>query len=185
MVQLFKTLSIPIFLGFIFLGGYLFFYLGGWQKVTVSLEDRPAIFLLYQEHIGPYHQIGPKIEAVEKYAKENRLSCKKTFGEYLDNPRETEEARLRSNAGCLIDTPVAEQQLGDSLKFRELPAQKYLTAEFLGSPAIGPWKVYPRLDEFAQAQKLKRALQTFEIYTLLDDNKMKTEYLQPLESSAP
>ncbi len=33
--------------------------------------------------------------------------CTRTFGEYMDDPQQVEEARLRSRVGCIVETAPA------------------------------------------------------------------------------
>jgi len=172
-----RIIGLPILLGFLFIGVYLYVYLGGWRDIEVSQTVFPEMHLLYVEHKGPYHQIEGSIERVEKWAKENGIACPKTFGEFLDDPSVVDPDRLRSNAGCVLHQTVTPS---DGLLFRTQPSLLFVTAEFSGSPAIGPWKVYPKMTEYAETHRLVRASNVFEVYTLLGDGKMSTRYLWPI-----
>ena len=179
MAVLFRIIGLPILLGFFFIAAYLFFYLGVWKSVDVTQTEEPPMHLLYVTHVGPYHKISERIEVVETWARSNQVSCSNSFGEYLDDPEVVDEDRLRSHAGCVVDRPL---QAPEGFEFRTEPSQTYIRAEYSGSPAIGPWKVYPRLKEYAQTHRLRRATRVFEVYTLLDGGRMSTLYLWPLEN---
>ena len=52
--------------------------LGVFRKVKILDQTYPEMFLVYKEHIGPYHKILSTLESVEKWAIENKLDCSKT-----------------------------------------------------------------------------------------------------------
>lgn len=180
MLQMWRLIATPVLLGFLILGAYLYFYLGANQPVVVERRQVSGMNLLFKVHRGPYHHINQVIETVEKWAKENNYPCPRTFGEYLDDPRQVPQERLTSNGGCVSETPYEAANLPEGYQVKTLPAADYIHATFDGSPAIGPWRVYPKLAEFAVENKLRTAPSTIEIYTVLPDSKMKTEYLVPI-----
>jgi hypothetical protein len=55
-----------------------------------------------------------------------------------------------------------------------------VVAEFDGSPSIGPWTVYPKVKDFAIAQKILLQQDVFEIYTV-NNMAVHTEYLFALK----
>ena len=167
---------------------YLAQYTGAFKSVYVGLDERGPYTLIYQNHVGAYHKIVEKIQAVEAWAKENKLDCKLTFGEFFDDPSTTEEGRLKSRAGCLIEEKDAVSL--NTLKTLTLPAEfaqgswaksKVVVALFTGSPGIGPLKVYPQAESFINESKLKRRGPPVEIYEVLDSQTMNTIYLFPIE----
>jgi AraC family transcriptional regulator len=190
MMQLWRLIALPVLLGFLILGIYLFVYLGGWKEVSVTKATLPEMQLLYKVHRGAYHKIVTAIESVEQFARSRGIPCPRTFGEYLDNPRQVAEERLTSHAGCVLEKPLAEAPPapsgteGDEFKIKTLPAGDYIQAIFTGSPAIGPWRVYPRLTEFADRHGLRTAPSTIEIYTITPANGLSTEYLVPVIPAA-
>ncbi|MCB0385158.1 MAG: AraC family transcriptional regulator, partial [Bdellovibrionales bacterium] len=97
-----------IFATILGIGVYLYFYLGGYKEVAIQETQYAHLNLVYREHNGPYHQIGPVIEMVEKWAKRVGHKCDRTFGEYLDDPAKVEEGRLRSFGGCVVDQEITE-----------------------------------------------------------------------------
>ena len=148
-----KTLLLSVFLGIIFLGTYLYFYLGAFKDVHVHLVEVPSFHILYKKHIGPYHKINEVILSIEQWAQKHNLPCSQSFGEYLDKPGEVDEDRLRSHGGCL--TPKTDVPLPEGFFQRTLEANKYISAEFSGSPAIGPFVVYPQTREICYQGKAR------------------------------
>lgn len=150
--------------------------LGVFRNVKIQAQTYPEMFLIYKEHIGPYHKILATLESVEKWAIENKLDCSKSFGHYLDDPEIKEHDRLRSQVGCWLPQPFAGT-LPEGFQAKTLPQQEYVVAEFLGSPAIGPFKVYGEVKEYFVANKLQRAEDVIEVYERYDIDQIKTYYL--------
>ena len=173
-----KTLLLSVSLGIIFLGTYLYFYLGAFKDVHVYLAEVPPFHILYKKHIGPYHKINEVILSVEQWTQKHNLPCSQSFGEYLDKPGEVDEDRLQSHGGCL--TPKTDVQLPEGFFQRTVEANKYISAEFSGSPAIGPFVVYPKLEKFAIKARLETQSKSFEIYQTQGSDQITTRYLIPL-----
>jgi AraC family transcriptional regulator len=180
MIPLWRSFVLPVVLGFFFLGLYLAFHLGVWRGVNVEVISEPARTLLARDHKGPYHKINDVIVSVEKWAAQNNVPCPRTFGQYLDDPGKTAEERLRSRGGCVVDPAGLPQELPEDLILSQLEAGRFVHAQFLGSPAIGPWRVYPRLKEFIKKEDLKTNDTTLEIYTVTGQNEMTTDYYVPI-----
>ncbi|MEO0337507.1 MAG: GyrI-like domain-containing protein, partial [Pseudomonadota bacterium] len=139
-----KWIGIVVIVSLVSLVGYLYIYLGAYKEVTVRVETYPQMFLLSRAHTGPYHKIGSLLQSMEKKAKSIGLDCRKTFGKFLDNPQTTDEDRLRSEVGCVLDTKP-ESSVIEKMK-AELKVQdsaRFVYGKFQGSPAIGPFVVYP------------------------------------------
>jgi DNA gyrase inhibitor GyrI len=175
-----KYFLIFIITAIISFGVYLSTYLGAYKKVDISQATEGPFKIVYVDHMGPYHKIIKNLEVVEKYFKLKGQPCGRTFGEYLDDPQIVEEARLRAKAGCIVETIPTD--LPADFKSGNLPARKYVVAVFTGSPGIGPLKVYPKVNEFMLAQKLKQdgpVIEIYEIHAIKEKNAMTTTYLFP------
>lgn len=161
------------------LGIYLFLHLGAFKEVTVEAQIFPALHLAYKEHRGPYHEINAPLSDLEILLKKNGITCKKTFGHFLDNPATVDADRLRSHIGCVISKD--EQQIVKNsltvFSTKDIPSKKVIYARFLGSPAIGPMKVYPKVREFADHQRMALMPDVMELYTVQRDGRVITEYL--------
>ena len=169
-----RYILLPLLFGIIIFVTYLMNYLGAFKPVIISEQVAGPFLMIYKDHTGPYHKIVPVIEEVEKWAKENGFDCRLSFGEYLDNPKESEEARLRSHGGCLVQQIPAN--LPQEIKSQSLPESKYLKAVFEGSPGIGPMKVYPKVIKYALEQKLQVKEAVIEVYEIHSGNSMTTTY---------
>lgn len=166
---------------------YLLQYTGAFKSVDLRIDQRGPYEVIYKEHTGAYHKIVPVIEDVEKWAKTQNLKCRLSFGEYFDNPQIVEEGRLKSRGGCVIDPLVPEEKkifetlvLPEGYKKDIIPESKMVVALFTGAPSIGPFKVYPKAEQFIQEGKLKATGNVIEIYEVLEKNSMRTLYFWPL-----
>jgi effector-binding domain-containing protein len=164
------------------MAGYFTWYLGALRPVNLAEQEAGPYNLLYKENVGPYHKVAPLITEVETFAKSHGLICKLTFGQYLDDPRNVEEGRLRAHVGCLLSTEelAALKDLPADYKTETILSKKYLVAIFEGSPAIGPMKVYPKAEDYFNAKNIKIAGPVIEIYEVHSEKAMTTKYLFPM-----
>ena len=172
-----RTLILSIVIFATSLAAYLYFYLGAYKSVDFAVETRGPMFLLYKTHTGAYHEIGPTIQAVEAFASAHGMSCSVTFGEYLDDPGSVDQDRLRGRGGCVLDAPLANNSFdkGD-IQYELRDSRSYLVGHFSGSPAIGPFKVYPKMKQFLKKHDLVATESTIEVYHI-NGSHVATEYL--------
>lgn len=170
-----KWLGLFSLVGLIIFGFYLYSHLGIDQPVTIEIGERGPHITVFKEHRGPYHLIAPVISEVEKWALSQNLACSQTFGRYLDDPESVDEDRLRSEGGCIL-TGEPSTPIPNDYKLAVRPRKKYVIAHFQGSPAIGPYKVYPKVRQFLEQNRLKAATEALEIYTV-NGAQVSTEYL--------
>jgi AraC family transcriptional regulator len=176
-----KYLILAVIASFIGFVVYLLMHLGIFKPVQISYEPVDNIYLLAIENLGPYHKILDSILVVEKFAKENKINCPKTFGMFLDDPEKVEEVRLRSLVGCVIDQPITE--VPAQFKMISRPKQNYVKAVFLGSPSVSPYKVYPKAMELIQERRLPFTGEVIEIYQVNADQGFITTYLFPINET--
>ena len=157
----------------------IFFRLGGHKRVHLETKEIPKAAALFTEHLGPYHQVNSSIVKVETWAMKNNIPCQKTFGVYLDDPNTSDETRLRSEVGCLLEGIEAisiASELPEWLQTKAYPAGKYVIATFTGAPSIGPFKVYPAVDEYIQKERLTKIAPPMEIYSFTGEREALTTY---------
>jgi effector-binding domain-containing protein len=173
-----RYLMLPLFFAIIIFVFYLMNYLGSFKPVIINQKKAGPFQVIYKTHIGPYHKIVPVIEEVEKWAKEHGFDCKLSFGEYLDDPKATEEVRLRSNGGCFVDH--FPNQMPEGFQSKTIPEKDYVTAVFEGSPGIGPMKVYPKVYKYAEEQRIPLEETVMEVYEIHSQESMTTTYYFPI-----
>ena len=158
-----------------------FFYrVGAYKDAVIEEGMRGPFKTVSKPHLGAYHQIMPVLVEVETWAKKSGEPCKITYGEFIDNPEVTEEDRLRSNAGCVVEKTY-ESGLPEGFVYREIPERRYIVATFDGAPSIGPMKVYPKAYEEIEKRKLTLDGAVIEMYEILSDTQVKTTYLFPVK----
>jgi AraC family transcriptional regulator len=86
----------------------------------------------------------------------------------------------KSTKTACVAAAVAYGQNLESFVAGTIPKRKYVVAHFSGSPAIGPWKVYPAIMEYLEVHRLSGEGSSIEIYTINGDA-IETEYLYPLK----
>ena len=163
------------------LSSWMAYYLGAFKSVEIAKANRPAMKMIFKEHIGSYHKVVSVIQEVESWAKLHNIDCTQSFGEYIDDANMVEEIRLRSRGGCIVSE--IPKELPEGFKSQEIPARSYVTAIFEGSPGIGPVKVYPKAAEFMREQGLVMDGPVIEIYIIHSEKEMTTTYLFPLASA--
>lgn len=176
-----KYLLMPLLIAIVVFVVYLMNYLGAFKPVIISQKKAGPFQVIFKSHVGPYHKIVPLIEDVEKWVKAQGQDCRLSFGEYLDDPKQTEEVRLRSNGGCFVTEPFA--QIPEGFEQKTIPEKNYVTAVFEGSPGIGPLKVYPKIFQYLEDQKLAREESVLEVYEVFSAEKMTTTYYFPLKGN--
>ncbi|MEY4616876.1 MAG: hypothetical protein RJB66_1836 [Pseudomonadota bacterium] len=154
--------------------GYLAYYLGVFKPVVLGIGDFGPHQLVYKKHMGAYHKIVPTIEDVERFVRSKGEPCKISFGEFLDDPKKVEQDRLRANVGCLVDYPM--ENLPEDFEQKNVEKQLFIHAQFEGSPAIGPYKVYMKVFSVMEQKGLEPNGSVFEFYEVLPNQKMKTDY---------
>jgi hypothetical protein len=157
----------------------VFFRLGGHKHVDIAVKDIGAYHTLSKKHIGAYHKIGFVIDEVEKWAKDNGVPCERTYGEYLDNPREKDEDRLQSFGGCVTGediSPELKAKLPQDFLLGQVDAGPRVVAVFKGAPSIGPFKVYPAVEKFMADKHWVAKGSVIEIYSIFGTREASTEY---------
>lgn len=160
-------------------GLYIASYTGYFKEVRIETGKAGPFLVLAKEHFGPYHEIVPKIEAVEGWVKAKGGDCTRSFGQYFDNPAETEAARLKSRGGCILTAKL--EGIPEEFKYDEIPEQNYVKAVFEGSPGIGPLKVYPKVEAYVRDHNLKPKPSVLEVYVVHSPTAMTTTYYFPVE----
>lgn len=179
-----KWIFFGIVTGIVALVAYVAIYTGYFRPVTVTEGPAGPFRLIGKMHLGPYHKIVTVIQEVETWAKSLGIPCEKSFGWYIDDPKNNEEIRLQSRGGCVIPADVQLQALVLPEGFSEVtyPAGDFVIAEFEGSPGIGPFKAYPAAMEYIEKKRYAfQGWNVLEIYEIRSGvNEMKTTYYFPL-----
>ena len=177
-----RKIILAFFLTILIIVGIMYYRLAPYKEVFISEIKNKEFHMVYVDHVGPYHKIVKSIEKVEAWAKKHAIPCDLSFGEYLDNPDQVPEDRLRSRAGCLLNSESV-LKLSDGMKFKINSPQDFVLAEFSGSPAVGPFVVYPKVKEWFQKNKKQIGSPIIEVYEISNGrSEIKTYYYFPYGS---
>lgn len=160
---------------------YMYFRLGMHKEVSLEAREAGPFKTLYQKHTGPYFKIAEKIDYVEKWAKANGINCARTYGQYIDDPKAVAEDRLQSEGGCLIVDWPSDMKPLEGMFIGELAKRKYLIGSFDGAPSVGPYTVYPKAFEWIAKNNSAIDGPIVEVYEVLSDQEVRTEYLFPIK----
>lgn len=148
----------------------------GFDKLNVRIAEQGGETVVYDEFVGDYIQSGVAMNMVYYLLKNDyKIKTVKGFGLYLDNPKNVERGKQRSEVGCIIESADIEKfsTLKSKFKIKVLPRKQYITTEFpfKGKVSIifSLMKVYPALHKFAEKNKLNGGA-VMEIYDM--PNKM-------------
>ena len=153
-------------------------YLGGFETVKINVGSFGPAQMVYKLHVGAYHKINHTITEVEDTLQQNGYKCRTTFGQYLHDPKEVQTEHLKSYGGCVVEQ--IPQNIPNLYQSKTLQKTKAVMAQFKGSPAIGPLKVYPKIEKFITSQNLIRKDAPIELYTFQGDT-MVTKYIFPIQ----
>lgn len=173
-----KWILAGLMLSFASLAAYLYFHLGLYKEAQIEGIQKGGFWLLYQEHTGPYHQISPVLDSIEKQALGASITCLDTFGLFLDDPATVDEDRLRSELGCILTGEI--QHVPEGLKVKAWNPGPLLHLTFTGSPAVSPFKVYPKAEQWFQEQRKPMPKEALEIYSQSPRGDLITHYYFPI-----
>ncbi len=152
---------------------------------SVRLEQRPAgpWNTIQRHYTGPYDAIRFAIRTVALYAGQQvGRTPARGFAVFFDEPQEMEAAALRSIAGCIIDSLIAEPDTPFvSVRVAQFPAVvgTFRLRSFF-SYMSGVFKFYPALAAYLREEKLELAGPVVEIYDL---DRRVIEYVAPLDDA--
>jgi hypothetical protein len=176
-----RPLVIGFFGAILSIGIATYFHLKAYEEPSVYYDTRPSLFLVYAELRGDYVQTSNKILEVEQLVLSKNHSCDATFGLFFDDPDLVATQDLKSWVGCVYYSMNDLPPLIENLKVTTITEQaNILSADFAGSPALGPRKVYPKAKKMLGNSTLFPAL---EIYIYDNNKELKTKYYFLLEQS--
>lgn len=175
-----RTLFLIVMSALILGTGYLLLRNGVFLPVSVEIKQEDTLILVGLDHIGPYHEVLPSLEKVEKWATESQLDCRTSFGEYLDDPNIVEAARLKAFVGCVLNNEPNET-LPEEFRLSVRAPRRYVKAIFRGSPALGPYKVYGKAQNYIREHSLQLDGSVIELYQREENGDLTTLYLFPVK----
>jgi|WetSurMetagenome_2_1015567.scaffolds.fasta_scaffold159152_3 DNA gyrase inhibitor GyrI len=148
--------------------GALSFY-GLFAPVNIQEKEIGPFVFVMEPHVGPYKDVGPLIDEMEKNLKDDGIETSMGLGIYYDDPKVTAEEKTRSILGRIIENADRSREMEIEKKFKvgELPQTNYLVVEFpfkgLPSIVIGIYRVYPKLAKYMKTHEMSK-IPVIEIY---------------------
>ncbi len=163
--------------GFILFLLFAAYWLGAFNSVELTREQRGPYRIVYLRNTGAYTGVAEKILQVKglltdagprsEVVSEEQLHV--PCGIYYDDPDKVAEAKLRSKGGYVVK---GEVEVEPPLKIENIPRREVLVAQFSGHPSLARLKVYPAMMRWMEEHGVEPALPMVEFYY---DNNMECE----------
>jgi hypothetical protein len=170
-MKIMKLLFVAI-LGILIICIVVYAYYGGFKHLEIQMAEQGGEFVVYDSIVGEYQQSGVLMDKIYyTLLNDFKIETYKGFGKYFDNPKKVEKTKLRSEAGCIIETKdVDRAQATGIFKSKILPVQRYIVVEFpykgKFSVLFSIMKVYPALSKFASMNGFDEDGAVLEIYDI-------------------
>ena len=139
----------------------ILFYIGFFNSVTISRQEKGPYKIVYLPHTGPYYQTAKTIERVKDILQTTAVKAGEPCALYYDDPGKVSQDKLRSRGGVLVKDIVS---LKPPLQLEEIPKRLVIVGKIKAHPAFASIKVYPKLHKWLQQQHLKAGVPSLEIY---------------------
>jgi DNA gyrase inhibitor GyrI len=152
MKKIFKVfLAVLLVIALSFFG--MLYYHDFFSSPQVVEKEMGPYTLVTKRFVGAYHKVGPTMDEVDSWLRENGVESTKGVGLYHDDPANVEESQLRSDVGNIVENVDEEVlvKIKEKFEVREIPKTKSAVIEFpIKSPLsymIAPMKAYPALTQ--------------------------------------
>lgn len=135
------------------------YYLGMFNNPTVTKTTVPAYRLAYLHHVGPYDDIQPVFDTLEKALQNTDTIAPCAM--FLDDPSIVPESELRSKIGFLVPWNA---YLPGNVEEENIPHREVIQARFKGSPIVGSFKAYKAMKQWSADHGYTLKLPALEIY---------------------
>lgn len=151
----------------------MYTYYGGFKNLKIHIAVQGGENVVYETIIGDYRQSGVVMDKIYySLLNDYKIETFKGYGKYFDNPKKVEKSKLRSEAGCIIESKdvINAVKVKESLKSKVLPEQRYIVSEFPYKGKLSVFfsiiKVYPALNKFAEKNGYNVESAITEIYDI-------------------
>lgn len=169
-----RSIVIGFLAAILFVGISTYINLKAYKEAKIYYDVMPGYTLIYTNITGDYVQTSLKLKEVEDLLEKENIPCQETFGLFLDDPNIVVVQDLKSKVGCIYKEDSKIINKIDGLETLYIKGQSdLLTADFEGSPALGPRKVYSKAQKMISGNSLFPAL---EIYNYNQKNELTTKY---------
>jgi len=129
-------------------------YMGYFSSYDVEEKEMGPYTVAYQEHTGPYTQVGSTMDRVYQALLSEGITNQLGFGLYLDNPAIVDKSKLRSEVGSIISGDDIQKlsTTTENYMVKTFPQAKSVVAEFpyknMLSYMMAPMKMYSVLEDY-------------------------------------
>ncbi len=175
----FVILAIAIVLIVVFL-----FYMGTFTQVSIKEQEKGPYTFSYVEHVGPYHEVGKVMMALDSKMRDLGFNSTDGLGIYYDDPKKTPKDKRRSEVGSIITADDMDKIEANSgkLDFKTIEKKNYLVSEFpiknMLSYMLGPMKIYPAFAKYLEEKRISVPNKGLELY---DMTNKKIVFMMELE----
>jgi len=147
-------------------------YYGGFKRLKIEIVEQGGEFVIYDTIVGDYRQSGIVMDKIYySLLNDFKIETYKGYGKYFDNPKKVEKSKLRSEAGCIIESKdINKAKASNIYKSKNLPVQRYIISEFPYkgklSVLFSIMRVYPALSKFATINGFNDDGAIIEIYDI-------------------
>lgn len=172
-MKLLKRIVVVIFILIIAVTG-VFAYYGGFSNINIKTGTLGGETLVYETVAGDYAQTGFISDKIyDALLNEDKIETTRGFGIFYDNPQYVETNKLRSEVGCILDTPIDSLQLkrlSTKYSIKILPKTECIYVEFpfkgKMSVMVGIFKIYPAIEKYMIENGLQENGPIMEIYDI-------------------
>jgi hypothetical protein len=144
----------------------IFYLIGLFDPIAVTVETRGPYRLIYRDYRGPYRGVPFIVNTVYRYAHDTlRLTTAIPFAIYYDEPKLSGGDSLRSIGGVTTDSvPVLKPGVHSAVFGKTDAVVGTFTLRGFFSTAIGSYKFYSALPRYLDGHKLRRNGPAMEVY---------------------
>ncbi|NOY79151.1 MAG: GyrI-like domain-containing protein [Calditrichaeota bacterium] len=139
----------------------ILYYIGFFNSVTLSKQEKGPYKIVCLPHTGPYYQTAKTIQKVKDILQTTAIKAGEPCALFYDNPKNVPQNKLRSKGGVLVQQVIS---LKPPLQLEEIPARPVIVGKIKAHPAFAPIKVYPKLHKWLEQHHLKAGTPSLEIY---------------------
>ena len=154
-----KKIVLGVIIVILVIGGVAVWF-GAFNPVKIKKTVTGPYEIACLDNIGPYKNIGKKIEGAAILLAEQKIKSEAACGVYYDDPRVVPTEKLRSKGGFIVKADTKLKIL-EELK---IPKREVVVAKLKANPALAAMKTYPAIEKWAKKNNYKLKSPSFEIY---------------------
>ena len=110
----------------------MLYYHDFFSSPKIVEKEMGPFTIVSKRFAGPYYKVGPTMDEVDAWLRENGVESTKGVGLYYDDPADVKESELRSDVGNIVEN-VDEETLAkikEKFEVKEISKTKFAVIEF-------------------------------------------------------